>query len=218
MEKFSIREIVRKSWETLFKYPGTFFATIIFLGVISSLYQLLLEPTIGNLLQSDQFIIGIIVGTLSAISYVALIAIVKLGMIKISLMASRNIEPTFNDVFSFRLLRNILVYIGVNLLVISLALLGYVALIVPGVIVQLAFLFSVYAYVDNPNLGVWESMTKSRHITKGYRWKLLLLVMVVGAIKIAGLFAFGVGIIIAEPLTWIILGHAYTKLSSLHSQ
>ena len=80
---------------------------------------------------------------------------------------------------------------------------GIPLLLVPGVIVSLMFIFSGFLVIDR-GLG-----PKSHRFTRGYKWSLFGLSLLVLLITLAGLLAFIVGIFVSAPVALLALTHAY---------
>ena len=89
-------------------------------------------------------------------------------------------RPTFSNCVKTAL-PLILPLIGVGLLVYFGIVLGMILLIVPGIILALMWSVSVPALVEERR-GVVASMSRSRALTKGSRWRLFGLFLVAGII------------------------------------
>jgi len=90
-------------------------------------------------------------------------------------------------------------------------MLGFILLIIPGVLFAIAYQFSGYFMVDG-ELGVRAAMKKSWRATKGLRWKLFWLSILVGLLNILGLAVVGIGLFVTVPLTSLVLGHVYVNV------
>lgn len=88
-------------------------------------------------------------------------------------------------------------------------------LIVPFVFVALGLMFSKYIMIENKggNVEVMDAIKDSWKMTKGYKWKLLWLGIVVFFFNILGFLALGIGLIITLPVSSIIMTAAYKSLS-----
>lgn len=82
---------------------------------------------------------------------------------------------------------------------------GFMLLIVPGIIFACKLAFTPYLVVDR-KMQVIEAVKESWRLTGGYAWKVFLIGLLAIPIGIAGLICFGVGIIIA--IMWINLAFA----------
>ena len=90
--------------------------------------------------------------------------------------------------------------------------LGFVLLIIPGVILALMFNFAPLIAVDR-NAGVGDALSLSKEITTGNKWTLLLLCLVAFGIMILGFLALCVGILFTAPFVGLIYVVAYLMAS-----
>jgi len=95
-------------------------------------------------------------------------------------------RPTFGDCLQIAI-RFLLPTLAIGFLVALGAGLGMIALIVPGIILWLGWSVSVPVLIQE-RLGVFGSMSRSRALTKGSRWSLfgLFLVLIIIAMVIQG--------------------------------
>jgi len=105
----------------------------------------------------------------------------------------------FGDAFLAYLVRTILVT------------LGFLLLIVPGVILALMWAFTFPVLAEN-RLGFWQAMHRSAVLTEGYRWRLLLLALACFLVLMLGLVALCVGIFVALPVCMTAFALAYRWL------
>jgi uncharacterized membrane protein len=91
--------------------------------------------------------------------------------------------------------------------------LGFICLIVPGVILAIMWLFT-YPVIAETGLGFWEAMRESSRLTEGYRWRLFLLLLACLLISIVGFLVFCVGLFVALPVNFTALALAYRFLQS----
>jgi hypothetical protein len=73
--------------------------------------------------------------------------------------------------------------IGIALVQGFLILLGMVLLIIPGLILSTMWLVGVPACVVERR-GPWESLRRSRELTKGYRWKVFALALLLPVVSV----------------------------------
>lgn len=94
--------------------------------------------------------------------------------------------------------------------------LGYVFLIVPGVILTILWLFT-YPILAEQRMDFWEAMRASAELTRGYRWRLFLLGLASIIIALLGLLVFFVGLFVAEAviLTAYALAYRFLKEQAL---
>jgi hypothetical protein len=78
--------------------------------------------------------------------------------------------------------RRMLPIIGVAIVTGLLVFLGSMALVIPGIILYVMFVAAVPAAVIE-RLGVGEALGRSRELTRGYRWEVFGVVLLVGLIN-----------------------------------
>jgi prepilin-type processing-associated H-X9-DG protein len=103
--------------------------------------------------------------------------------------------------------------LGAYLLIYILTVLGFLFLIVPGIIVALAFSLT-YFFILDKNMGPLEAMKASFNITKGYRWRVLAIMALCGLINLLGILCLGIGILVTIPLATLALGTLYQRLNT----
>ena len=90
---------------------------------------------------------------------------------------------------------------------------GFVLLVVPGIIATLFFMFTTVIVIDR-GLGPIDAMKESMRIGNGHRWTLLGLIALLMLIIIAGAVALLVGLLVAMPVATLAFVHAYRVLSA----
>lgn len=119
-------------------------------------------------------------------------------------------RPTFADTVATGL-RKVLPVVLVSLVVITLMVLGFMLLVVPGLVVLTIYWVVVPAAVVE-NLGVRASLNRSANLTGGYRWRLSGIVLVVIALEIAAGTVIGLGSGVASDrghslvVEWLVSG------------
>jgi uncharacterized membrane protein len=104
-------------------------------------------------------------------------------------------------------------FLGVEVLLAIIVFVGFLLLIVPGVIAAVGLGFSPFLVVDRAN-GPIEALKESWRITKGHKWQLFLLGLVIIGINILGLLALVVGLLVSIPVSWLAVTHAYRTLQA----
>lgn len=197
--RFSINEAFRFGWEAFKKNFWFLTAILLVLFVISSISNYALRisehaPFLGGLINLVAVIFGIIV---------------QMGIIKITLKFVDKGKPVFDDLFSeYKLFWR---YLGASIIYGLIVLGGLILLIVPGIIWALKFQFYRYLIIDK-KMGIKESLKKSGEMTEGAKWDLLLFWILVIGVNILGALAFGVGLIIAVPVTILASVFVYREL------
>jgi hypothetical protein len=132
------------------------------------------------------------------------------GLYYVYLGRIRGLAVQPEDVFAgFRRAFTPLVMAG--LLVGAITSLGFLALIVPGIYFAIAFMF-VQPLVIDKQLDPWAALDISRRVVHQQWWTMLALALIATLIVLAGLLAFGVGVVIAVPVATAALMYAYEDL------
>ena len=136
--------------------------------------------------------------------------ILAMGLIRASLAITAGKRPsvsmlTQTEGFGY--------YLGAFLLLLLGIAVGFVLLIVPGIIVLVACHLFGFVIVEDPATRPVAALRRSAEITRGHRWPLLGLILLLGLINIAGALACGVGLLFTYGITAISLAHAYRTLS-----
>ncbi len=132
------------------------------------------------------------------------------GLIRIWLAVARGQQPEFGALFGGG--SKFLPTFAVLMLTIFAILIGYVFLIVPGVILGLGLMFSQFFVVD-ADLGPIDAMKASWEATNGHKGKLFLFSLLGGIIVCLGLLACCIGIYATLPIFWIAMAIVYIRLS-----
>jgi len=85
-------------------------------------------------------------------------------------------------------LRNVLPLLAISILVGIFIVLGLVVLVIPGLFLILCLWVAIPAYVGQPGLGIWGAVMKSFELTRGNRWWLLLIgiVLIIISMMVSG--------------------------------
>lgn len=137
--------------------------------------------------------------------------IISMGVIKITLEFVNGKKPKLSDLLYTK---SILNYFIVTLVRSIIVLVGFVFLIVPGIILSIKLQFASYLVVDK-NKGVVEALKGSWEMTKGVKWNLFLFWLTLGLINVLGLLALVVGLVVTVPLSMVATAYVYRKLSKL---
>ena len=100
-----------------------------------------------------------------------------------------------------------------NLIVVALVILGFVMLIIPGIIIACRLAFVSYLVMDK-NMEAMKAVEKSWQMTKGHGWTIFGMAIISFFLFIGGLIVFIVGIIIS--IMWVHAAFATLYLSVLN--
>jgi hypothetical protein len=196
---FSVGDAISYGWNAYWRNVGPMLLLALIVFAVNVLIGLLGRTTDDLLplivLQVISLLIGIIFG---------------MGLIRAALAVTEGRAPEVNmlfltDGFGAYLVASILVVIGITL--------GLVLLIVPGIILAIMWHFFGYVIVEDPTTGSIDAMKRSAEITRGYRWQLFGLGLLLILINFAGFLALGVGMIFTYGITAITVAYTYKVLS-----
>jgi len=141
----------------------------------------------------------IVLQILAAAYWVFVLTVVKYGGDLMYLRAIRNQKIEISEMFDgFR--KNYLNIILANLLTFAIVGLGFVFLIVPGIILACRLAFVSYLVMDKYMEPI-AAVEKSWEMTKGHGWQIFGMGLLVIPIVIGGLLCFIVGIVFS--IIWI---------------
>ncbi len=160
---------------------------------------------------------GLLTGGNSFLSFLFLIAfyalsvIVGMGVIKVTLKLVDGQKPEYSDLISsYPLFWS---YFGASIIFGIMTGIGYMLLIIPGIIVSIQFGLYGFLVIDK-GMPAIASLQQSSKITNGAKWKLFGLGLISILINIAGLLCLGIGLIATIPTTFVAWAYAYRKLAA----
>ena len=201
---FSAGAAIRFGWETFKRRPWFFIGSTLLILLASALSNGLtsgIDATFTGSVEDPS-----IVGTLINL---ALGTLISMGATAFYLAAHDN--PDTADLSLLWHPRPFWKYVGASLLF-SLAVgIGLVLLIVPGIIFGLMFMFAPFIVIER-EVGPIDAMNASNQLTRGHKWQLLGLVLLLVLINLLGLMALVVGMLVSIPVSTLAFVHAYRVL------
>lgn len=197
MEKtvLNVKECLHFGWNTFIARPWFFVSTVIIYMVIQIIVGVLQESLPGIV----TFLLSLVVSTL-----------LYVGLINVYLKAHDNVEsPQLKDLWNPSVFWS---YLGLSILLFIIVGIGFVLLIIPGIFLAIALGLSGFALVDR-KLNPIEALKESWRLTKGSRWKLVLLSLALLVIAILGIIPLMLGLLVAVPVAMLASTHAYRTLS-----
>lgn len=88
---------------------------------------------------------------------------------------------------------------------------GFLALIIPGIYLSVAYYFAPYFIVFG-KMGFWEAMETSRRMVHREWFSIFGLILVLALLNILGVLAFGVGILFTLPITFCAMYVAFDDI------
>ena len=158
-------------------------------------------PTIGDRA------VRVAVAILSQIVYQIYIMWLMIGVQLFSLSVVRGEEPRYGLILSGG--RYLLSIVLCGILTQIIVMLGFVLLIIPGIIFAMMLIQAQLLIIDR-NMGVIDAMSTSRDVMVGNKMTVFALFLVVGLV--GGIFALitcGLGVFAVVPYMWILTVMAY---------
>lgn len=169
------------------------------------LFMIQVIPNIVKLLVGESLILGIV--RVVVMIYSSLLGI---GMIKFYLSVRRNQQVSAGMLFSGceYYLKGFLI----SLLVGLVTVVGTILFIVPGIIFAYMYSQSLTIYIDNPEMGIIESMKTSRLAMSGHKGDLFILQLSFIGWSILSLFTLGILLLYVYPYYQTTLINFYTDV------
>jgi len=203
--QFSTGSTLRFGWETFKKRPWFFVGSTVVILLVSGLitaFTNAIDGAVGGAADQPSIIGGLInlgLGTL-----------LSMGATAFYLAAQDNPETV--DLSTLWHPQPFLKYLGASILFALTIAVGFVLLIVPGIIFMLMFMFTTFVVIDR-ELGPIEAMKESNRITHGHKWTLLGFTLMLVLINLLGLIALVVGLLVSIPVSSLAVAHAYRVLA-----
>lgn len=135
--------------------------------------------------------------------------LVSMGLNTISLKAAKGEEYVFSDFFSrYHLFPSYFCAMVLSALAVAL---GFLLLVIPGIILALKFSLSSFFVLDQGCKGI-EALKKSNLATYGSKWRLLGLGLAGILINMLGLALLGIGYLVTLPILTITWATVYFNL------
>jgi uncharacterized membrane protein len=208
MDTFSTGSAIKAGWEIFKKRPGFIIGTMVVIWAAS-----MLGSFVAGIIQTSVAPEGEIAGIVAGFAVSILIQVfVNIAYIAFFL-------KVHDDVMSAKMIdawqpQHFLNFVVTTILVYIVILIGFILLVIPGIIASLALMFAPYLVIDK-GMGPIEAMKESMRITKGSRLRLFALIMACMLIMFLGLLAVVVGILVAIPVSLLALMVAYRTLSAM---
>lgn len=164
-EKFDIGRVISRAVGAIRRSPRVFLGLMLVLGVIPGVMVTLLQ--LGKLPTafSGWALIGFVAG------YVQMAAITHATIVDL-----RNGQPRFGDSIKVGL-RLFLPIIGLAILQLFGIMVGFVLLVIPGLILAVMWSVALPVLVEE-RTGVFGAFGRSRELTKGSRWQLFAMFVI----------------------------------------
>lgn len=210
-KRFSRDTAFATGWELIKQYKWLLAGLLIGMELVGSLPSYIFSPLRQWIPSSYNTLLSVVILTFSwVLSGIASVFFLKVLLAMIdkkftSIRAYKEYIPSQKTVISVLL---------ASLLFVLSIVAGIFMMIVPGVIAAIAFIFYPYFVIER-GMGPVAALKASAALTKGSRFDLFLLFVLLFALNIAGGMVFFVGLLITIPLTFFILTSVYRQLSQV---
>lgn len=205
MNTFSASAAIRFGWETFKKRPGFLIGAFVVMTLIGIIFRYL-SVSFGD---SG---VAVLVGLLT---YLASYTLINMGRNSFLLRAHDSLDSVTLKALWHP--QSFWSYLAAQILFGIAIVIGFMLLIIPGIIVALAYQFWSYIVIDR-NLGPIEALKESARITRGHRWELLGFFVLILLLNLVGTLALLVGLLVTIPVTSLATVHAYRTLEHQASE
>jgi hypothetical protein len=213
--ELDIGDCISKGWELVKKnfWPvvGVNFLVFLVIMAFNQLTGLFTRSIVQQMIQLHQFSAGgicilLLVSILGAPVYLILMG----GLMKYFLKLMRGEQASVGDAFSgFGPMAGQLILLG--LVMNMLVLVGYALCLVPGIFLQVAWLFSITLVIDR-QMNFWDAMELSRKMVCKHWWIVFAFFIVYSLVVAAGVLACCVGILVTMPIGIAAMLYAYETI------
>lgn len=198
---FTVKDSLKYGWNT-FKKHWQFLIAVFAIVVVSGMIPNWLHDWARDNMPNITFIFSIISWLIQMVT--------GIGVIVISLKIVDGKKPKLSDIYShYPLLLN---YFLGSLIYGVVTLLGFILLIIPGIIWGIKYQYTTYLIIDR-GMSPMDAFRKSGKITQGSKTKLFWLGFAYIGITLLGILAFGIGLVISWPIIALSGAYVYRKLS-----
>ena len=197
MEKFSSKGVIRESWN-LFKVHWNVLwgalAVVLALNIVFGFVSEQQDPPVTFVVSVLSLLVGYYV---------------QLGLMRLSLNVVDGKQVTVRQLFDEH--RLVVRYIGASIVYGAIVIVGFLLLIVPGIVWSLKYSQYGFLMLDK-NLGVMESLSMSGKITNGAKMELVWIGIVVGLLVLVSMIPLGLGLIATIPMSVLVGPLLYRRL------
>jgi uncharacterized membrane protein len=198
------------AWEVWKKNLGLLIGAFVVIGLISGAVSVPFGILRVNFDMQGEHEMGLLVNAIGQIVNQVVSIYFGIGYVQLCLKMARGQKAEFAQIFAGG--SRFLPVLAVSFLLGVAMVLGFLACIVPGIILWLMWWPAYYLVVDE-KAGIMESFSVAARITKN-NWGSAFALSFIGAgIMILGLLALCVGVIFAAPLVAMMWVSAYLMIS-----
>jgi uncharacterized membrane protein len=134
---------------------------------------------------------------------------IDIGIIGVVLKIYNKKSVKYKALFDYVYL--IIPYFIASIIYSAIVVAGFILLIIPGIIWSIKFRFYPYFMIDR-KMGPIDALKASSKLTRGNKWNLFLLGVLLGLINIVGVLLLLVGLFATIPISMMAETYVYRKL------
>ena len=213
--ELDIGDCVSKGWELVKKnfWPvvGVNTLVLFIITAINQLGGLFTRPIVNAMIYQHQFSAGgILILMLASILATPVYMVLMAGLMKYFLKLIRGGQAAVGDAFSgFGPMTVQLILLG--LVLNTLVLAGYALCIIPGIYLQVAWLFAITLVIDR-QMNFWDAMELSRKMVCKHWWIVFGFFIVYSLVVVSGVIACLVGMLVTMPIGIAAMLYAYETI------
>ena len=100
------------------------------------------------------------------------------------------------------------------LLILVFAFIGFILLIIPGIIVALALSQTWFILAENPSMDSYDAIIKSKNMMKGYKWQYFKIGLRLFGLGLLCLLTLGVGFLWLIPYQYVVYAKFYEEVKA----
>ena len=128
----------------------------------------------------------------------------------------RDQDPKTDDLF-FSFNNNLGNSILAYLLILIFTTIGIFLLIIPGIIVAFALSQTFFILAENPSMGSYSAVVKSKDMMKGYKWQYFKISLRLTGLFFLCLFTFGIGFLWWAPYQYVVMAKFYEEVKAANA-
>ena len=140
----------------------------------------------------------------------------SVGAAFFALKISRDQEAKTDDLF-FSFNNNLGNSILAYLLVFVFAFIGFILLIIPGIIVSLALSQTWFILAENPSMDSYSAVVKSKDMMKGYKWQYFKILLRLMGLFLLCFLTFGIGFLWWAPYQYVVMAKFYEEVKAANA-
>lgn len=204
---FQIGDALGGGWQGFKNNIATWIISLIVMIVILVVVGAVFWAATGAVAKSQ--VAAIVMMIVSQLVQSVVGVFLAMGLITIALKSARGESASVGDLFANggKIIKGFLVQLVSTVLI----AIGTVLLIVPGVIIAIGLMFSLFYIVDK-DMGVFEALGASWNATKGSRLTLFLFLLLAILLAIVGSIPLGLGLFVVGPVVYGAMAYIYLKI------